>query len=81
MRLFVLIAAALEAVLWAIVTFEGDMLPRRVDPAGFHFFLLFGVLPAVGLCMVGHGSRFAVALVTLTGFVFISTVLAGFIAG
>ena len=79
-RWFVLLAAAAEAVFWAIVAFRGDLLPRPLDPAGFHFFFLFFVLPAASLGLWGHGLTLAAVLVSITGFVFVSTVLAGFIA-
>ena len=80
LRWFVLAAAAAEAAFWAIVAFRGDVLPRPLDPAGFHFFFLFGVLPAASLGLWGHGLTLAAVLVSITGFVFLSTVLAGFIA-
>ncbi len=77
---FVLAAAAVEAVFWAIVAFRGELLPRPLDPAGFHFFFLFGVLPAASLGLWGHDLTLATVLVSITAFVFVSTVLAGFIA-
>ena len=80
LRWFVLAAAAAEALFWAIVAFRGELLPRPLDPAGFHFFFLFGVLPAASLGLWGHGLTLAAVLALITGFVFLSTVLAGFIA-
>jgi hypothetical protein len=78
-RWFVLLAAAAETVLWVIVAFRGDLLPRPLDP-GFHFFFMFFVLPAASLALWGHGLTLAVVLVPITGFVFTSTVLAGLFA-
>ena len=80
-RIGVLLAAAAEALLWGVVTFRGDLLPRPRDPAGFHFFFLFCVLPAAGLALWGRGINVAIGLVIFTAFVYVSTVLAGFISG
>jgi hypothetical protein len=78
LRGFVLVAAVVEALFWAMVAFRGDLLPHPLDPAGFHFFFIFFVLPAASLGMWGRGLTPAAVLVSITGFV--STVLAGFIA-
>jgi hypothetical protein len=80
LRWFLLLAAVAEAVLWAIVAFRGDLLPRPLDPAGFHLFFIFFVLPAASLELWGHGLTLATVSVSITGFVFVSTVLAGFFA-
>ena len=79
-RIGILVAAAAEALFWGVVTFRGDLLPRELDPAGFHFFFLFCVLPAGGLALWGRGINVAIGLVIFTAFVYGSTVLAGFIS-
>src|SRR5918995_4003167 len=58
MRWFILVAASVETLFWAAVAFRGDLLPRPLDPAGFHFFFIFFVLPAASLGMWGHGLTF-----------------------
>jgi hypothetical protein len=75
LRWFVIVAAAAEAVLWAIVAFRGDLLARPLDPAGFLFFFIYFVLPAASLGLWGHGLTLAAVLVSITGLVFTSTVV------
>jgi hypothetical protein len=81
MRAFVLFIAAIETLFWVVVVFRGDLMPRPLDPAGAHAFFFFLVLPAVALALWGRWLGLALGLVAITGFVYLSTVLAGFIAG